>query len=815
MWNRNGVLFVCVVAAITAGAVWACGPDFPSQLLDHRDATLKASPQNSFAWEAAHLLPATDKLQAHESDASPYDAPKPADDAASQGLTPAQWQRVLTLRQSADGSKAYDDGKDLPEDLRLYVAGAVDYAAANRACAAASTPAEATTAAAPAQTTAITACDKPDAAKMDIAIASFEKVLALPPDQATLRSVWAAYSLGRIHAQRANAVVNDAAAFKRERDAAAKAFQLARARAVAGAADTQGLAVSSFGEEARLYLYNGKQQCSWANLYVSDNDCGAGIAAADLKHAIALYAAQAGHGSDSAVQSLATLADNVLRDDDRAAALVDGPLSQRLLVAYALARVGDGVDSDASATPAAKPNPVLTALVQAIEKQGLDRVAGADRLAALAYRSGRYDLAATLAATAPGPLASWVDAKLALHKGDLAAAAAAYANAAKAFPASDDPKAAIEPGNVRLIGGEQGVLALARGEYVEAMAHLYATANRVGGNGNTYTDEDGGIGYGNDTFYVAERVLTIDELKAFVDAHAAATPAPAPSKDKDYRYGQGALADNLRWLLARRLMRAKRYDEAQAYFPASGDPRFGNVDLRAKASEYASDLHRADSAWTDIGKAQARYAAAVIARENGMELLGFEQGPDYADNGGEFQGGSGHSAVDLQQTFVTGGERQRFADSAATLNWRFHYRYIAADEAVAAADLLPPRSQAFAAVLCKAASWMREGPPDYDDHYQGYGDSKPTGPSEAQRRVETYYQRYVKQGAYVEWNDNFGADCEAPDFDRARQLLRHQRIVKARHFVRHWLPYEIAVFVLLLAGLVGWGLRYRRRRAQP
>jgi hypothetical protein len=814
MWNRNGVWLVCAIAAITAGAVWACGPDFPSQLLDHRDATLKATPQNSFAWEAAHLLPATDKLQAHESEVSPYDTPKPAGDAAAQGLTSAQWQRVLTLRQSADGGKAYDDGKDLPEDLRLYVAGAMDYAAANKACAAAAKPAEATTAAAaPVPNDATTACDKPDQATMDRAIASFEKVLALPPDQAKLRSVWAAYSLGRIHAQRANTAVNDAAAFKRERDAAAKAFQLARTLAVAGAADTQGLAVSSFGEEARLYLYNGKQQCSWVNLYVDDNDCGTGIAATDLKHAIALYAAQAGHGSDSAVQSLATLANNVLRDDDRAAALVDGPLSQRLLVAYALARVGDGADSDAATAAPAKPNPVLPALVQAIEKQGLDHVAGADRLAALAYRSGRYDLAATLAAKAPGPLASWVDAKLALQKGDLAAAAAAYAQAAKAFPTANDPKAAIEPSNVLLMGGEQGVLALARGEYVEAMGHLYAAASRAGGDGNTYTDEDGGIGYGNDTFYVAERVLTIDELKAFVDAHAVATPAPAPSKDQNHQYGTGTLADNLRWLLARRLMRAKRYAEAQAYFPSSGDPRFGDVDLRAKASEYASDLHHADSAWTDIGKAQARYAAAVIARENGMELLGFEQGPDYEDNGGGFQGGSGHSAADLKQTFVTDGERQRFADSAAKLNWRFHYRYIAADEAAAAAELLPPRSQAFAAVLCKAASWMREGPPDYDDHYQGYGDTKPTGPSEAQRRVETYYQRYVKQGAYVAWNNNFGAECEAPDFDRARQLLRHQRIVKAKHFIRHWLPVEIIAFVLVPAGLVGWWLRRRRRRA--
>jgi len=768
VWNRKVLFSSWSAAAITVGAVWACGPDFPSQLLDNREATLRATPRNSFAWEAAHLLPATDELQPNESAQSPYESPKTADDAASRGLTPAQWQRVLTLRQSQDGNAAYDAGRDLPEDLRLYVAGAVDYAAG----------------------------------KTDSAIARFEKVLTLPADQATVRSVWAAYTLGRIHAQRANASANDAITFKRERDCAAKAFELARTLTLAGASDTQGLAVSSFGEEARLYLYSDQRQCGWAKLHVATDPCGAGIAAADLKHAIALYAAQAGHGSDSAVQSLATIAANVLRDAQRAASLLDGPLSQRLLVAYALARLGADGDADI--------DPVLPALVHAIEQEGLTHVSGADRLAALAYRSGNYDFAATLAAKAPSPLASWVDAKLALHRGDLAAAAAAYSDAARAFPTAAATKTVLEPSNAPLIFGEQGVLALARGEYVEAMGHLYASAQRVGGDGNTYDpDAGGGVGYANDAFYVAERVLTIEELKAFVDHHAAATPAPTVSKDKDHPYEPAPLADRLRWLLARRLMRAGRYDEAQPYFPASGDLRFGAVDLRAKARDYARDLHEADSAWTDIGKAQAHYAAAVIARQNGMELLGFEQAPDYADIGGSFQGGSGQSAAALKQSFVTAAERRRFAESAAKLKWRFHYRYLAADEAVAAADLLPPRSQAFAAVMCKAARWMREGPPDYQDPYQGYGDSPPAGISEAQRRFIAYHERYVKQGAYVKWNNNFGADCEDPDFDRARQLLQHQRIIKARHFIRHYLSYETIAFVLVLTVSARWWFRRR------
>jgi hypothetical protein len=805
MFKHKHFAITLAMTLTVAGVVWACGPDFPNQLLDHRAATLKATPQNDFAWEAQHLLVATDALKANEALASPYDeSPKKVDDAKSQGLTAEQLKQVTALRQSTDGSMAYDDGKDLPEDLRLYTAGAVDYAAALAPCKVA--------AGATAESSDV--CPGLDSAGMDSAIASFEKVLALPPDQSTLRSVWAAYMLGRIHAARTNAHVADAAVFKRERDAAAKAMQLARILAVGGASDTQGLAVASFGEEARLYLYSGKQQCSWVDLFSDKSDCGDGIAPADFNHAIALYAAQAGHGSDSAVQSLATLAGNVLRDDQRAAALIDGPVSQRLLVAYALARMGGDATYD-NANGVAQPvklDPVLPALVQAIEKQGIDHVASADRLAALAYRNGQYDIAGMLADKSPGPLASWVKAKLALHKGDLAAAAAAYAEAAKAFPKDDDPKASIQPSNTNLIIGEQGVLALARGEYVEAMSHLYDAAARVGGSGDVYNDEGAGVGYGDDVSQIAERVLTIDELKNFVNAHAPASPSPAKAADKDRYLGSRPLADNLRWLLARRLMRAGRYDEAQKYFPVSGDARFGDVDLRAKAHDYARDLHEADHVWTDIGKAEARYAAAVIARENGMELLGYEQDPDYNVYGGGYPGDFDFNIKRVKQDFVTDGERQRSADSAAKPDLRFHYRYIAADDASAAADLLPPRSQAFAAVLCKATHWMREGPPDYHDHYQGYGDPKPTGLPEAQRRVDAYYQRYVKQGAHVEWADNFGENCEVPDFKRARALLKHQRIVRAKHLIRYYLPYEVAGLLVLAGGFAAWLLCRRRRK---
>lgn len=804
--HKRQWIVAAVVAGLAGAVAWACGPMFPNQLLDQRAETLKSVPQNSFAFEAMHLLPATDKLQGSEPPA--YGERAKGDDAEAQslGVTSAQLARVKALRALDSGDAAYEQGKDLPEDLRAYTAGAVDF-------------------------------DKGDAGK---AAVRFEQVLALPAEQSKLRSVWAAYMLGRIHAREANDQASNAAVFQRERSAAAKAFQWARTRAVEGASDTQGLAVDSFGEEARLWLYAKGKQCTWNDLTGvaadsaangDDNDnhapavdanCADGIAAEDFKRAITLYAAQAGHASDSAVNSLVAVADFVMRDPSLIDQLIDSPVPQRLLVAYALARIGDQPLESIGDASKPKLDPRLAVLVRSIEKRGLDHVAGADRLASLAYQVGDYALAAKLIDKSSGPLTEWVRAKLALQKGDMAAANAAYAAAAKAFPAVGDAQAAIEPSNAHLIVGEQGVLALARGEYVEAMGHLYDAATAVGGDGNDYNDggDDFGIGYGNDASYIAERVLTVDELKAFVDARAPASPIPPKDKPTDrYDHMQLLLADNLRWLLARRLMRAGRYDDALAYFPQDDDPRVATTDdngktqpagLRTKAAAYAKALHAGEHAWTDIGKAQALYEAAVIAREDGMEILGFEQGPDFNDNGGSFQGGSGQEPDSLKQAYVTEGERQRYAQSAAKPDFRFHYRYVAADEASRAADLLPPRSQAFAAVLCQATGWMLDGPPDYQDHYQFYGDPAPAEPPARLRRATALYQRYVKQGPYVDWADDFGRNCEEPDFDRARALKRSEQVRELKHTVRHYMPYELGAFILALAAFATWLVRRRK-----
>jgi hypothetical protein len=549
--------------------------------------------------------------------------------------------------------------------------------------------------------------------------------------------------LGRLHA-RAGA-----------RDDAVRAFQNVRTLARNGAPDPLGLAVASYGEEARLHWERAKP------LGADDPDYRAAVAAA-----VALYAEQAARGSGSGLQSLRFVADALIEEPAKLAAAAADPLTQRLVVAYMLARVDD--DYIASSTQGGqashRPPAALGALVDAIEQRGVAPADGVDRLAALAYRTGRYDIAARLANQSAGPLAAWVRAKLAVQSDDLAAAAALYAEATKGFPTTD-PALPLDSTGARLLLGERGVVALARGEYVEALAQLYRAR------------------YWGDAAYLAERVLTTEELERF----AAALPELMPVVD-DGRIGDVELyddapadmADKLRDLLARRLVREGRRGDAARHFR--------KPEVAAQAAAYDAALEAAAARWSAIGRARGWYAAAAIAREYGLEIMGYEAAPDYAHAGGNYDGGLGRAT--LEGPLITDGERARFDATTAVPDRRWHYRYVAVDQALRAAALLPPRSQAFAAVLCQATGWM-------------------LGTRGEDAAAAALYRLYVTQGAYVPWAAQFGRDCPAPDFDAAARLKWTEPLAIARHAARRnlaWLAPALAL--ALLAG--GW-LAWRRR----
>lgn len=817
MWNRKK-LAVAIAAVLSTGtlAVMACGPFFPLQVLDNRAATLASTPSNSFAYEAAHLVTASDALKAIESPSNGYDeTPAVNPDQPDQASLPAaQWQVLQAMRQTTSDEQAYALGAELPPALRLYTTGAVDLKAA-QACAAADQ-----------------ACERSPEELQALAIERFQAVLALPAEQGAPRAVWAAYALGRLHAERSTGGERDA-----QRVSAVAAFTQARTLALAGAPDPWGMAVGSYGEQARLYLSTPEQACDYTD-FMNATACAGAIAPADLKQALALYAEQAARGSDSAVQSLRMLAQWLLREGSPATAMVDDPLSQQLLVAYSLALMGDIVNDDpntatdyfansdntgqlgyadaAQGYKGVSANPVLQRLVKAISQNGVQQVAGADRLAALAYRLGDYRLAQALIDKQPGVLASWVRAKLALRRGDSNAAVKAYAEAAQGFPTLD---ASVEPSEAGRLKAEQGVLSLSRGEYLQALDQFYAS------------------GYAEDLYYVAERVLTLEELKGYVDEHVPASPIPPKPADfasfnaeqfSTWRGQQANLAftqaDQLRSLLARRMVRQGQIDQALGYFPDDGDPRNTEAGYDYEtdkptltvmtpsgwAKAYGDARHDGESDWFATDRAKAWFTAANLARQHGMEIMGYQQGPDFAEFGGAYTYGTGRqswqgtrddstpvprdtpqqrAAADLPGPLVTADERDRYAASEAKPAQTFHYRYVAVALAEKAADNLPARSQAFAAVLCRAASFVQNDQP----------------------RANAVYQRYVREGAAVAFAEDFGRRCVEPDFVAAGHFPYVQAWRATRHWVHQHLYVPVGVLLVLGAGIVAW--RVRRARA--
>ncbi len=867
---------VIVLAAGGVAVAYACGMFFPMQLLDDRAATLAGTPSNSFAYEASHLVPldSVPKLPAPASlggDAATLDT----DAVLRKGLSAPQLATLARMAQAADGDAARALGEGLPEAQRLEAAASVDLALAGQACETAADGAAASGAAAasaasvaqaasaassasPASATRVTqpACADPDAA-MHRAVARLEAVLALPPAQSAQVGPIAADQLAQLASgsQLQCGAGVPAATCATSIAAAHRAYARIRAVTARGAPDPLGLAVASYGDEALLDLRDAGtgEACNWLS-FVNATACAAAIPAPALKRAIGLYAQQAAHGSNTGLESLAFIAGWALGDTHRAAALIDDAVAQRLLVGYALARVGDVVAGDPASTSeyrgewdntvgpsgfpdAARgaknttPNPQLAALTEAIRARGLTHVGRTDQLAALAYRVGRYDLAATLLDGQQSALAHWVRAKLALRRGDTAEALREYAAAAQAFPGKDP---SLDAASAQLVNGERGVLTLSRGQYVEAMGLFYAAANAD-------TGVDGyNINYAGDLAYLAERVLSTDELKTFVDAHASASPAPAPTLDTAAQLPPLTTADTLRYLLARRLVRDGRIDESLPYFPRDGDPRYNVVNydagnkpqvrpstLRALAKRYGELLHTAQHAWFDTTRAQAWFEAATLAKRQGMELMGYEQEPDYTDVGGSQSGGSGRNRTDLYADYanrdpnappgapvpmdtpaervkaalpgplVTDGERTRYVASESRPYRRFHYRALAADDIQHAADLLPPRSQAYAAVLCQGTEWIANDDP---------------------ARARHFYEQYVAHGAYVDFGPApFGVQCVAPDFHGARVfhwVQARRAVVQAVRAHRKRAMAVGAALVLLIAGGVAWWVRRRARRAE-
>lgn len=444
---------------------------------------------------------------------------------------------------------------------------------------------------------------------------------------------------------------------------AAKWFQLVRELAKEGFVDSLGLASSSLGWEAR--------------------------AALNMEHysqAIELYMAQMATGDPTARASLSYTAEKAFKmEQEMLVKLASNTTTRRVMTAHLLS---------SNKTNTKK-------WLEAVEAADVHIVQEADRLAWAAYRIGEMGHAQRWLEVAPldSFLARWIRAKLLLRDGKVSEAAEHLAYIVSCFPSAQQPQSRYE--RVESIGtrvrGELGVLHLARRQYIEALDVLLQG------------------GYWEDAAYVAERVLTPDELKDYVDTtwpQEESIDNTEADKGISDREDSSWIPNRLRYLLARRLARIGRWKEARSYYPVKWQIRFDAYiqAIRNGHNEYMSYKERAAALWK----------AACIARYEGMELLGTEVEPDWFVYSGNFErmpASDVRSLPDSTELLASTPDEQRRLQQNVVPEKRFHYRYEAADHAWRATELMPNNSDQTARVLCIAGSWLKDRDPQAADRF--------------------------------------------------------------------------------------------------
>ncbi len=541
------------------------------------------------------------------------------------------------------------------------------------------------------------------------AVASWEALLKRPKEERHYRSVWAAFMLGK-------------QAMYLQKPGGSKWFQMARALAKEGFADSLGLAADSYGWEAKYELDQGHLEAA-AELYLQQLAVGDETAVVSLKALIpdreaiegtmSFNDAPPANGTDEELKKWQEQeAPKIAKKLEEAAR---GPYLRKLVTAHILATETTdslyGEYNEGQAQPKTRCLRWLTTL----EKAGVKNLEDADHLGWVAYTAGRYDEAARwlkLNKTETG-MSLWLDAKLKRRNGQIAEATPIMVKAVSLIRAEAEARKTVDEYGYPIIessyqpdqsaAGDLAALYLTRGEFVKALTSFL----------------DGRLW--DDAAFVGDRVLTVDELKTFVDENYKATPEK-PKKEDDYTPLD--VNTKIRWMLARRLVREDRYDDARSYFPSKILPIL---------DAYVSALKNAANEKQPKAKqARAWFTAGYLARYDGMELMGTEVEPDGFVSGGDFEPGSldterteaarfsfEYDEAKKQEVRVkkpvkiyiasTAEEKKRIAKSKPEHNQRFHYRYIAGVLAGKAATMMADGTEELADVLQSASGWIRKG----------------------------------------------------------------------------------------------------------
>ena len=686
-----------------SGSVFACGPWFPNSLLDGGDGAVLVAPVTDFIQELQRMKLVESSFQAvplkweagQGSFAGQAAAAELADLAAvlkKAKVSDGEAESIRAAQQAArEQLNKYLDDMERWASSRPWVFDAKGRHLGEAGSPQPTFPAIQVPPGLPGEFAdyfeGALAWHNPGVIGNGVACAAWERLLERPAQERRFKSTWAAYMLGK-------------ACEEREPDKAVQYYTQVRDLARHGFADPVGLAAASLGLEARVYLRQKKYD-----------------------RAIETYLEQLATGDLTAGPSLICTATGVFaKGPDVLKPLAANPRTQRVLTAFVISRLrtcwleteADGQErSGLRRTKAGLAKEWL----EAVEAAGVKDVESAAKLALAAYQNNDMALAWRWIKRAPSsPVSQWLQAKLLLHDGKAAAAAELLGGLARAFPIQppstnrlDSPRfmdllyvesSGESSGNnppripaERQVLGELGVFQLARREYVQALDALL------------------NAGFWMDAAYVAERVLTADELKAYVDRYWPPVPPEQAVEEKE-KYGASEISPvllrtQIRYLLARRLLRLLRADEAREYYP----PEW--------TSQYTALVQFLRTGWDETlpaeQRAKALFQAAIIVRTNGMELIGTEVEPDWHVHAGNYEEGvtaAGRATNAAARVLVASeDELNRSARHNPEPNERFHYRYQAASLGWEAAKLMPDNSDETARVLCIAGSWLKSRDP--------------------------------------------------------------------------------------------------------
>lgn len=402
------------------------------------------------------------------------------------------------------------------------------------------------------------------------------------------------------------------------------------------------LDLAAEGWLAHTYLYGTSEESTY-----DPEDPGV-----DAARALRIYVQLYRRGDATALDSIEQVLRAVLASGE-VGPLVQDPLHRRLATAYLCS--ARQVAQNGLGGSAAELNADITAWLNALRAAKVDFREDAVRLAALQYRLGQWEACAVTLRSAPADdaTAQLLTARLRIRAGDLVGASQVLRPLAarkvkgrplsplpegvlpgppyysfhgidysfenidlglpdydsKAFLASpydtytyffDEPAGAVSRARVEL-----AILELHYGHYASAMNLFYRE------------------GLWEDGDYVAECVLTTDELKTIVD-RAWSNPRGAPKDTEVNRYGK-TVTEHVRALLGRRLFRDGRWPAAVPYLQAE--------DKKALREFIALMQVAQDPKRTNRDRADAYWKAALNVHAKGEEYLFCELGLEWTAAG--------------------------------------------------------------------------------------------------------------------------------------------------------------------------------------